>query len=122
MSQQYKGRLIDPRALELKDGGGWSAEVYVAEDIDSETVDTRFILRGVFPTKQAALEAAVEVGKREVDKGIQSSDIQAVVDAESRLPSTYRHGLGHSTDDTATGSDGKPTKVWRPENPEDLYQ
>jgi hypothetical protein len=69
MSQEYKGRIIDPRSFELKNGSGWSAEVYVAEDIGSETVDTRFILRGIFPTKEAALEAAVEVGKREVDKG-----------------------------------------------------
>ncbi len=122
MSRRYKDRLIDPRAYELRDGRGWTAEVYVAEDIGPDTIDTQFVLRGLFLTREAALEAALSVGKREVDKGIKSSDIQSVVEAETRLPSTYRHGLGHGTDDIATGADGKPTKVWGPDNPEDLYK
>ncbi len=67
MSQRYKGRLIDPRAQELKDGTGWTAEVYVAEDIGPDTIDTQFVLPGVFPTREAALEAALGAGKRQVD-------------------------------------------------------
>lgn len=121
MAQRYKGRLIDPRAYELRDDSGWTAEVYVAEDIGPDTIDTQFVLPGVFPTREAALDAAVGAGKRKVDKGIESSDIQSVIEAETRLPSTYRHGLGHGTDDIATGADGEPTKVCGPDNPEDLY-
>jgi hypothetical protein len=120
MSQRYKGRWLDPRAHELKDGSGWDAEVFVAEDDGVDIVDTTFFLRGVFPTKEAALEAAVIVGKREVDKGIISRELHSVIEGQTRLPSTYRPGYG--TDDVAEGPDGLPTKVDRPENPEDLYR
>ena len=122
MSCQYKGLLIDPRAYELRDGGGWIAEVYVAEDIGPDTIDTQFVLSGIFPTREAALEAALGAGKREVDKGTKSDDIQSIIEAETRFPSTYRHGLGHETDDIATGVDGEPTKVWGPDNPDDLHK
>ena len=76
MSQHYKGRIIDPRAYELADGTGWSAQVNVAEDIDSETIDTPFSLREKFHTREAALEAALAVGKRQVEKRIESSAIR----------------------------------------------
>lgn len=120
MSVPYKGCLIDPRAYELADGSGWGAEVYVAEDDGGDTVDTRFVLRGVYPSKEAALEAALETGKREVDRAQDSWDIRAILEDETRLPSTYRRGYG--SDDIASGTDGLPTKVDRPENPEDLYR
>ena len=122
MSQRYKGCWIDPRAFELRDGGGWTAEVYVAEDIGPETVDAQFLLRGSFPTEQAALEAAVRAGKHKVDEGIRSHDIRSLIEEETQLPSTYRHGLGHQTDDVAAGVNGSPTKVAGPDNPEDLYK
>jgi hypothetical protein len=120
MSQRYKGRWIDPRAYELGDGSGWTGEVYIAEDDGPETIDTQFLLRGVFPTREAAIEAATNVGKRQVAKAISSRDIQSLIRDETRLPSTYRRGYG--TDDIAEGADGLPTKVDRPENPEDLYR
>jgi hypothetical protein len=120
MSKLYKGRWIDPRAYELRDGTGWSAEVCVAEDVGSETLDTRFLLAGVFPTRASAIDAAVSVGKRKVDEAITSDDIHSVMDDETRLPSTYRRGYG--TDDVAEGADGRPTKVDRPDNPGDIYK
>jgi hypothetical protein len=122
MSQRYKGCWIDPRAFELLDGGGWTAEVYVAEDDGPDTIDTQFLVPGVFPTREAAIEAGATAGKRQVDKGIRSHEIHSSIEAETRLPSTYRHGLGHRTDDVAEGVDGSPTKVAAPDNPEDLYK
>jgi len=121
MAEAYKGCVIDPRAFELRDGSGWTAEVYVAEYIAPDTLDTPFFFRGVFPTREAALTAAVLTGKREIDKGIQHSEIPAIIAAATRLPSTYRHGFGHETDDVAAGANGQPTKVWGPDNPEDIY-
>jgi hypothetical protein len=120
VSQLYKGRWIDPRAYELRDGSGWSAEVYVAEDVGDETLDTQFLLPGVFPSQESAIEAAANVGKRKVDEGITSHDIQSVIEDQTRLPSTYRRGYG--TDDVAKGADGLPTKVDRPDNPDDIYK
>ena len=68
MTQRYKGRWIDPRAFELADGSGWSAEVYIAEDVGNETIDTRYVVPGKFDTEQAALDAAIASGKRVVDR------------------------------------------------------
>jgi len=120
MSERYRGRWVDPRAYELRNGGGWNAEVYVAEDDGPETVDTRFIVPGAFPTKEAAIEAAVTAGHRAVDKVIRSREVESVIEDATRLPSTYRRGYG--SDDVAEGIDGLPTKVDRPENPEDTYK
>lgn len=68
MSERYRGRWVDPRAYELADGTGWTAEVYVAEDIGRDTVDTQFFLKGAFPRREAALAAAIAAGKRAVDQ------------------------------------------------------
>ena len=122
MSQRYKGRWVDARAFEIADGSGWSAEVYVAENIGNETVDTQYFVQGKFPTEQAALDAALASGKRVVDKAEKSREIQSVIAAETRLPSTYRHGLGHTTDDVATAPGRGPVKVSGPDNPEDRYK
>ena len=121
MSEHYKGRVIDPRSHELSDGTGWTAEVSIAEDAGPDTIDAQFLLRERFPTKEAALEAGFAVGKREVEKRIRLMDIHAVIDQATHLPSTHRHGLGHSTDDVVAGVDGRPTKVPGPENPEDRF-
>jgi hypothetical protein len=80
VSHGYKGRILDPRAFELADGTGWSGEVYVAEDVEDETIDTQFLLKEVFPTKEAALSAALIVGEREVDKRVESEEIHSVME------------------------------------------
>jgi hypothetical protein len=121
MSQGYKGRILDPRTFERKDSSGWTAEVYIAEDVEDETIEARFILKTVFPTKEAAWAAALAVGKREVDRRIESNEIHSVMEQQTQLPSTHRHGLGHQTDDVAMGNEG-PTKVPGPENPEDRFE
>jgi hypothetical protein len=122
MADRYKGRLIDPHPYELADGSGWSAEVYVAEDVDNETIDTQFLVQGVFPTKEAAIHAAIASGRRVVDKAAESHEIQSIIKAETQLPSTYRHGLGRVTDDVASAPGRGPVKVSGPDNPEDLYK
>jgi hypothetical protein len=120
MSQKYKNRILDPRAFELANGTGWTAEVYVAEDVEDETMDTQFVLKEVFPREEAAMSAALIAGKREVDKRVKADDINSVMEQQTQLPSTHRHGLGRSADDVAMGIDG-PRKVPGPENPEDRF-
>jgi hypothetical protein len=58
----------------------------------------------------------------ELDADMKSYDIQCTIEDACRLPSTYRHGRGSETDDVTTGADGKPAKVWGPENPLDRYE
>jgi hypothetical protein len=122
MAHRYKGRLIDPHPYELADGSGWSAEVYVAEDDGDETIDTQYLIQGTFPTKEAAVEAAIISGKRVVEKAVASREIQSVIASETKLPSTYRHGLGRVTDDVGEAPGKGPVKVSGPDNPEDLYK
>jgi hypothetical protein len=120
MSRLYKGRILDARAFERRDGSGWTAEVSIAEDSDDETVDTQFSLTEAFPTQEIALNAALDLGKRKVDERDKFGDIGSVIEQQTRLPSTARHGFGHEGDDVAMGDRG-PTKVPRPENPEDRF-
>lgn len=118
---KYKDRIIDPRAFQLSDGSGWTADACVAEDSGAETLDTHLIVPGSFATKEEALAAAVNAGKRKVDRDTGPSEIQAVIESETRLPSTYRHGLGHGSDDVGTTAGGETASVWGPDNPEDRY-
>jgi hypothetical protein len=123
MSQEYKSRILDPRAFHLADGSGWKAEVDIAEDVDDETIDTPYFLKDVFPTREAALSAALTFGKRMVDSCLEpdkSKDIRSVMEQQTQLPSTHGHGLGRRSDDVAMDIDG-PRKVPRPENPEDRF-
>lgn len=120
MSDRYRGCWVDPRAYELTDGSGWSAEVYVAREVGTETIDTQWILKQKFPTREEALKAALVTGKHEVDKLIKDDEIRSVIEQDTRLPATHQHGFGIA-DDVAAGADGTPTKVHTPDNPEDRY-
>ena len=121
MSERYRRCIIDPRVHELAVGSGWTAEVYVAHDVGSDTIDHRFVLRGKFETRSAALDSAIAVGKREVDKGLPEPEIAAVFSEQTRLPSTHQTGFGSFTDDVAEGIDGNPTKVPTSGNPDDRF-
>jgi hypothetical protein len=74
------------------------------------TINTQFLLKEVFPTEEAALSAALIVGKQQVDKRTGPDDLHSVIEQQSQLPSTHRHGLGHRTDNVAMNVNG-PTKV-----------
>lgn len=60
---------MDPRVYERGDGSGWIAEVYVAEAVGSNVVDTQYLLKETFPTEEAAMAAALAEGRRIVDGG-----------------------------------------------------
>jgi hypothetical protein len=121
MSEHYKGRIIDPRAYELADGTGWTAEVYIAEDVGADTIDTPFFLRETFVTKEAALGAGLLVGRREVDKRIRSSEVQDIFDEANKLPATSRDGFGPCAD-IGVAHDGQPKSVPRLKTPDDPFR
>src|SRR6184192_2411511 len=110
MSERYKRCIIDPRVYELRDGSGWTAEVYVAHDLGSEVIDYPFFLREKFDSREAALAAAISVGKKKVDKGLPDPQIASIAAEQTRLPSTHQRGRGAWTDDVAKDVKG-PTKV-----------
>jgi hypothetical protein len=87
MSREYRGCILDPRAFELADGAGWKAEVDIAEDVEHETIDTPFFLKEVFPTKEAALSAALIVGSA---KSISVSSRTIFIPSWSNNPSFHR--------------------------------
>jgi hypothetical protein len=118
MSQAYKGRIIDPRAYEVSDGTGWVAKVTVAEDVDDETVDTLFQLKGVFATKDKALEAALAFGKKEVDNRVRSSEVNSIFEEANKMPATSQEGFSPSSD-FGIRSDGERAAVRRIKTPDD---
>jgi hypothetical protein len=76
MLELYRGCWVGPCVSELTDGSGWIAEVSVAHNVGVETVDTQWILKGKFPTREAAHEAALAAGKRKVDELRKDEEIQ----------------------------------------------
>lgn len=122
MGRGYRGRIIDPRAYELADGTGWIAEVYVAENIDADTVGSQFLLKEKFPTREAALEAALGLGKQEVDKRIRSSEVQDIFDQANKVPASSKHAGYGQTADLAIGSDGERKSVPRSKTPDDPFR
>jgi hypothetical protein len=66
----YKGRILDPKANELADGSGWTAVVLIAEPDGPDVVDTEYFLRGTFPSRAAAIDAALASARREVDRRV----------------------------------------------------
>ena len=92
----------------------------MAENVGPDTIDTRWILKGKFPTREAALEAAAATGRHQVTERLKENDIRSVMEQQTHLPSTHQHGFGGS-DDIARGADGMPTKVHTPENPDDRF-
>jgi hypothetical protein len=68
----------------------------------------------------AILREGVEITPAELASDVESYEIRRVMEEDSHLPSTYRHGRGGDSD-LALGTDGNRHGVWKPMNPEDDY-
>jgi len=80
-------------------------------------------LRKAFPRKSFRITRdGEELTEGQLQSAINAFDIEAVIQESTRLPANYRRGKGTEQDDVAIGSDGNPTKVWAPDNPEDCYE
>jgi hypothetical protein len=66
----YKGYVIEVQATELRDGG-FSVEFYIEEDESSGVTVTQFYVPSTFPTREAAIEAAVGTGRQKIDEGFE---------------------------------------------------
>jgi hypothetical protein len=68
--QAYEGRVIEARSSELKNGG-WDCEFSIEEHATTGVTETAFYLPGVFPTSEAAIQAAVTAGVQKIDSGFE---------------------------------------------------
>jgi hypothetical protein len=72
--QAYEGRVIEARSSELKDGG-WDCEFSIEEHEVTGLTETAFYVPGVFPTAEAAIEAAVTAGQQKIDSGLEYKSV-----------------------------------------------
>lgn len=63
-SGTYKRHFIDTRAYQLRDTAGWKTEFMVFEP---DGTDNLFFIRGLFPTRHAAIDAAARAARRQID-------------------------------------------------------
>jgi hypothetical protein len=63
--QACEGRVIEARASELKDGD-WDSEFSIEEHKATGVTETTFYVPGIFPTEEAAIQAAVTAGQQKI--------------------------------------------------------
>jgi hypothetical protein len=61
--------VIVSRALPLKGTTGWSSQVDLYKDDGDGATLTPFDIKGVYPTEEAATEAAIAHGCKKIDDG-----------------------------------------------------
>jgi hypothetical protein len=72
--QAYEGRVIEARSAELKEGG-WDSEFSIEEHDATGVTEKAFYVPGVFPTPEAAIEAAVTAGQQKIDSGFEYKSV-----------------------------------------------
>jgi hypothetical protein len=72
--QAYEGRVIEARSSELKDGG-WDCEFSIEEHETTGVTETAFYVPGVFPSAEAAIQAAVKAGQQKIDSGFENKPV-----------------------------------------------
>ena len=72
--QAYEGRVIEARSSELKDGG-WDCEFSIEEHETTGVTERAFYVPGVFPTPEAAIQAAVTAGVQKIDSGFEYKSV-----------------------------------------------
>jgi len=80
-TENHKGCSLDAGSNELQ-AGGYDAEVYIAQFHHGETFVTRFALQEIFEAGEAALNAALEVGRHKVDVGFEPKFIRSDIPAQ----------------------------------------
>jgi len=84
--QAYEGRVIEARSSELKNGG-WACEFSIEEHEASGVTETAFYVPGIFPTPEAAIQAAVTAGKQKIDSGFEYRSVVGIKIGQCKLPS-----------------------------------
>lgn len=70
METTYKGCFIDAKINELADGSGWTPEVFIAKHDGSDMLDTGYFFKGIYPSREAACEVAIQGAKDLIDRTI----------------------------------------------------
>ena len=60
--------VVDARPAQLADGGGWLPNFSLEEHLASYVEDTTFFSRQVFATREDAIQACHELGRREIGR------------------------------------------------------
>ena len=94
--EEYRGMSIQSIARRLEDGSGRASEVLICGEIEGDTLEGLFALKRTFATEQTARDSAMATGRQIVDKKIVELEIGAVVEEQTRLPSTHRHSFRES--------------------------
>ncbi|OFV91127.1 MAG: hypothetical protein A3H28_06805 [Acidobacteria bacterium RIFCSPLOWO2_02_FULL_61_28] len=94
----------------------------VYENAKSAKIDFEHLRRLRPGVKFVVLKDGKELTEAQLDADVESCEIQSVREEATRIPPTYRRGRGVESDDVAIGIDGKPAKVWGPDNPEDRFE
>jgi len=69
--KRYKGRVIEARSNELRDGLGWDGACCIEEPDGGGITITPFFLTDIFPTQEAAIQTAFHAGQQKIDSGFE---------------------------------------------------
>jgi hypothetical protein len=72
--QACEGRVIEARASELKHGG-WDCEFSIEEHEAGGVTETVFYVPGIFPTAEAAIQAALTAGQQRIESGFKYKSV-----------------------------------------------
>jgi hypothetical protein len=84
----YKGKTIEAQSLELRAGKGWDSAFFVEEDDNGAVLVTQFVLRNIFPTAEAAIQAAFDAGREKIDSGFERKSVVENLQVGERKPNT----------------------------------
>jgi hypothetical protein len=84
--QAYEGRVIEARSSELKDGG-WDCEFSIEEHETTGVTERAFYVPGVFPTAEAAIEAAVKRDSRKLIQASRTNPLSSIGSEKCRVGS-----------------------------------
>lgn len=63
----YKGYLIKPVSLQIRDSGRWSMEVYILKHRGDSVAQRQFAASDTFVTEEDAIQHCVNFGKQVID-------------------------------------------------------
>src|SRR5438067_1696541 len=71
----FKGKSIEAHSLQLRDGQGWDSMFFIEESDKSSVTATQFTLKEIFPTADAAIEAAFNAGREKIESGFEYKSV-----------------------------------------------
>lgn len=71
--EHYKGFVIEARANELQDEIGWSPILIIESHDGSGVSETEVPIRGVYETRNAAIDAAIGHARRKIERAWRSA-------------------------------------------------